>query len=147
MNGPSSSKPGARSLLNYAINTDSMTEIFRYIHPFDDAFISDVTNGVVKENGALYTFKIKKLITSVDGGSMCIAESFYKEDNEVHDGLDLSMPSFGGSAYVPSTRTVNIYHYNDIILFYFSKDGAFEKYSRRNRSASKCVTQKCYESK
>ncbi len=121
-------KAGARSLANYAISTDSLGEMSSNDFLFNDAFISDVTKGIVKENGALYTFKIKKVIATIDGGSVCIAESFYKEDNEIHDGIDLSMPSFGGSGFSPSLRTVNIYHYNDILVFYFDRDGHFNKY-------------------
>ena len=119
---------GAKSILNYSINTDSMTQQFSQEYVFDNAFIENVTNGVVKENGALYTYKIKKIYNTLDGGTICIAESFYKEDNEVHDPIDLSMPTFGGANYLPSTRMVNIYHYNDILLFYFNKDGTFNKY-------------------
>jgi len=119
---------GAKSLLNYSINTDSMIQQYSLEYIFDNAFIEHVTNGIVKENGALYTYKIKKIYSTLAGGTICMAESFYKEDNEIHDPIDLSMPTFGGVNYLPSTRMVNIYHYNDIILFYFNSDGSFNKY-------------------
>jgi len=128
LSGLSAGKVGAKSILNYSINTDSMTQQFSQEYVFDDAFIEHVTNGIVKENGALYTYKIKKIYSTLEGGTICMAESFYKEDNEIHDPIDLSMPTFGGVNYLPSTRMVNVFHYNDVLLFYFNSDGSFNKY-------------------
>ncbi len=128
LSGAAIAKPGANSLSNFSINLDSMKVVSASEFNFSDSFIEDVTNGVVKTNGALYTFKIKKVIPTIDGGSVCIAESFYKEDNEVRDGIDMGMLTFGGSGYPPSTRIVNIFHYNDILVFYFNKEGKCDKY-------------------
>jgi len=82
----------------------------------DKQIISDIYNGDPGRVVGLYTYSIKKIILTLDKGLYVFAESIYKESKEemATDLMTLSpmntfQPSFN------NTRSINIYHYNDIL--------------------------------
>lgn len=85
-------------------------------YKIDKQIISDIYKGDPGKIIGLYTYTIKKIILTLDRGLYVFTESFYKESKEeiAPDLMSLSpmntfQPSFN------NTRSINIYHYNDIL--------------------------------
>jgi hypothetical protein len=73
-----------------------------------------------REDRSLYTFKIRQLILRADGGGVVVAESFYRDSEEVRltDGLMNSQFS--------DYKVINVYHYNDIVTFSINPSGKID---------------------
>lgn len=71
----------------------------------------------------LYSFKIKDLVLRHDGGALVIAESQYSNTENIET------PSFGPTAMGPSTRTVKMFYYNDIMALSLKSDGSIDWYN------------------
>lgn len=64
-----------------------------------------------REEKTLFTFKIRDLILRADGGAVIVAESFYKDSEEVR--MVGGMMNTGFNDY----KVINVYHYNDMVVF------------------------------
>ncbi|MGB1247936.1 MAG: hypothetical protein ACPG4Z_03565 [Chitinophagales bacterium] len=91
------------------------------VEEFSDEFYFELTgNEEETEPKILYTFYVKEIIAKADGGMLVIAESFYKDQEESYNNSLFSSPTY--SNYVP----VEVYHYNDIVVYDIDDSGEIE---------------------
>ncbi|MBP7477054.1 MAG: hypothetical protein KA797_00915 [Chitinophagales bacterium] len=86
---------------------------------FSKSFISKLTGKdtlFVQEK--LLTFKIKDVLLDVAGNPIVIAESFF----QTTESVPVTNNFFSNNTY-PEYRNINVYNYNDLLLFWMNESG------------------------
>lgn len=106
-------KSGAGGLLTGSLDFRT-GKIISKKRAFEKSLIEELTGEEDRKEGLdLYTFYISKVIPKVDGGMAVITESFYKNQDDVFTPSVFSYSSFS------NYRSVNVFFYNDLIVFDF----------------------------
>ena len=87
-------------------------------YKIDKEIIADIYKGDPGNITGLYTYQIKKVVLTYNSGLYVFTESFFRENKEeiAPDVLSLSPMNNFQPAY-NNTRSVSVYHYNDILCF------------------------------
>jgi len=104
----------------FAVDIDLNTgaEAVKSSLTFSNEFYFELT-GKENESGVnlLYTFYIQDIIAKTDGGKIIIAESYYKDQEQSYDNSLFTSSMYNN--YTP----VNIYNYNDVVIYDIDADG------------------------
>lgn len=107
-------------------------------YKIDKDIINDIYKGDPGNITGLYTYHIKKVVLTYSSGLYVFTESFFKENKEEisPDVLSLSPMNSFQPGY-PATRSVSIYHYNDILCLKLNdslKSFSYELFSKNQIS-------------
>ena len=90
----------------------------QFVSEFSNQFFHELTGkDTSKQKKRLFTFQIRRVILRNDGGAIVIAESFYKESDEYSSGVSAAFSGY---------RSVNVYFYNDIVVFSINPSGVID---------------------
>jgi hypothetical protein len=113
--------PGAESEGVYFLMLNSEDSIVqKKFEPHSQEFLAELTgNDPPRKSDGFFDFQPRELIVKRDGGAILVAES-----------ASVSSESYTSNSYgtfgISSGFTVNYYHYDDIAVFSFQKDGKLE---------------------
>lgn len=98
-------------------NDSTLQLIQETIQPFSSAMLYEIVGkDTTRKISGLYSFQVNDLILRQDGGAIIIAESQY--NNTQSDDVVNFVPAAG-----PNFRTVNVFYYNDILVFSLKPGG------------------------
>lgn len=127
-------KEGANYFTTFRYATTGSNSSSTNHYKIDKEIINDIYKGDPGNISGLYTYHIKKVVLTYNSGLYVFTESFFKENKEEvsPDILSLSPMNSFQSGY-PATRSVSIYHYNDILCLKLNdstKSFSYELFSK-----------------
>lgn len=108
---------GASYLSVYRMHMDDSMQATLLHYKIDQQIIDEIYNQKEINTEGLYTFQLKKIILTNQRGIYALSESVFKESREeiAPDMLSMS-PMYGFQPmYGSGVRSVNIFHYNDVL--------------------------------